>query len=78
MNVLVWAREASLKLARGDGYAAAPGKQAFFSAVRRHFAPHALVEGTRGIVTGRRPCANETDGPAGQYQPRSADRARPH
>src|SRR5881296_3592282 len=31
MNVLVWAREASLERARSDGYMAAPNKQAFFS-----------------------------------------------
>src|SRR3977135_326021 len=31
MNVLVWAREASLERARSDGYAVAPGKEAFFS-----------------------------------------------
>src|ERR1044071_5255559 len=30
MNVLVWARNASLERARSDGYAAAPSKRAFF------------------------------------------------
>src|ERR1700674_211230 len=30
MNVLVWAREATLVRARADGYATAPGKAAFF------------------------------------------------
>ena len=41
MNVLVWAREASLAKARADGHAVAPGKAAFFEAVRRDLAAHA-------------------------------------
>jgi D-3-phosphoglycerate dehydrogenase len=51
MNVLVWAREASLERARSDGYAAAPGKQAFFSECDVISLHMRLVEGTRGIVT---------------------------
>src|SRR5207247_7283198 len=51
MNVLVWAREASLKRARSDGYAAAPGKQAFFSECDVISLHMRLVEATRGIVT---------------------------
>jgi D-3-phosphoglycerate dehydrogenase / 2-oxoglutarate reductase len=51
MNVLVWAREGSLERARSDGYAVAPGKEAFFSegdVISLHMR---LVEATRGIVT---------------------------
>jgi len=51
MNVLVWARQASLDRARSDGYAVAPTKEAFFSdcdVVSLHLR---LVEATRGIVT---------------------------
>ena len=51
MNVLVWAREASLKRARSDGYAAAPSKQGFFSECDVISLHMRLVEGTRGIVT---------------------------
>jgi len=51
MSVLVWAREASLERARSDGYAAAPGKQAFFSECDVISLHMRLVEGTRGIVT---------------------------
>ena len=51
MNVLVWAREASLERARSDGYAAAPSKQAFFSECDVISLHMRLVEGTRGIVT---------------------------
>lgn len=51
MNVLVWAREASLARARADGHAIARSKQAFFEesdVVSLHMR---LVEATRGIVT---------------------------
>ena len=51
MNMLVWAREASLARARADGYATAHDKQAFFEdcdVVSLHMR---LVEATRGIVT---------------------------
>jgi D-3-phosphoglycerate dehydrogenase len=51
MNVLVWSRQASLERARTDGYAVAPGKNAFFEqcdVVSLHLR---LVDATRGIVT---------------------------
>ena len=51
MDVLVWARAASLERARSDGYTAAPSKQAFFSACDVISLHMRLVEGTRGIVT---------------------------
>ena len=51
MNVLVWAREASLERARSDGYMAAPNKQAFFSECDVISLHMRLVEATRGIVT---------------------------
>jgi D-3-phosphoglycerate dehydrogenase len=51
MNVLIWAREASLERARADGWATAPSKAAFFGecdAITLHMR---LVDATRGIVT---------------------------
>jgi len=51
MNVLVWAREDSLKRARSDGYAVAPSREAFFSGCDIISLHMRLVEGTRGIVT---------------------------
>jgi D-3-phosphoglycerate dehydrogenase len=51
MNVLVWAREASLERARADGWATAPNKAVFFEmcdAITLHMR---LVDATRGIVT---------------------------
>jgi D-3-phosphoglycerate dehydrogenase len=51
MNVLVWARQASLDRARGDGHAVADSKAAFFEqcdVVSLHLR---LVPATRGIVT---------------------------
>lgn len=51
MNVLVWAREASLRRAEGDGYAVASGKAAFFSGCDVVSLHMRLVEATRGIVT---------------------------
>ncbi len=51
MNVLVWAREDSLQRARSDGYAAAPGKDAFFAQCDVISLHMRLVEATRGIVT---------------------------
>jgi D-3-phosphoglycerate dehydrogenase / 2-oxoglutarate reductase len=51
MNVLVWAREASLARARADGCSAARSKQAFFEdcdVISLHIR---MVEATRGIVT---------------------------
>ena len=52
MNVLVWAREASLQRASGDGYAAAPSKRAFFESCDVISLHMRLVKETRGIVTG--------------------------
>ena len=51
MNVLVWAREGSLKRARSDGYAVATSKEAFFSECDVISLHMRLVEGTCGIVT---------------------------
>ena len=51
MNVLVWAREASREQARGDGYATAGTKQAFFAACDVLSLHMRLVDATRGIVT---------------------------
>jgi D-3-phosphoglycerate dehydrogenase / 2-oxoglutarate reductase len=52
MNVLVWAREASRAQAVHDGYAAAPGKPAFFETCDVISLHMRLVDATRGIVTG--------------------------
>ena len=52
MNVLVWAREATLLKARADGYATAPGKAAFFEQSDVLTLHMRLVDATRGIVTG--------------------------
>jgi D-3-phosphoglycerate dehydrogenase / 2-oxoglutarate reductase len=51
MNVLVWAREASRQRARGDGYATAPDKRAFFESCDVLSLHMRLVAETRGIVT---------------------------
>jgi D-3-phosphoglycerate dehydrogenase len=51
MNVLVWAREATLMKARADGYATAPSKQAFFEQCDVITLHMRLVDATRGIVT---------------------------
>jgi D-3-phosphoglycerate dehydrogenase len=51
MNVLVWARPATLAAARADGYAAAPGKEAFFAECDVISLHMRLVEATRHIVT---------------------------
>jgi D-3-phosphoglycerate dehydrogenase / 2-oxoglutarate reductase len=51
MRVLVWAREPSLQRARGDGYAAARSKRAFFESCDVISLHTRLVEETRGIVT---------------------------
>src|SRR5262249_29977058 len=51
MNVVVWAREATLSKARADGYATADSKAAFFEqsdVVSLHMR---LVDAARGIVT---------------------------
>ncbi len=51
MNVLVWAREASLVRARADGYPTAPSKAAFFEACDVVSLHMRLVKDTRGIVS---------------------------
>ena len=51
MNILVWARPASLEKARADGYATAPSKQAFFAACDVITLHMRLVDATRHIVT---------------------------
>jgi D-3-phosphoglycerate dehydrogenase / 2-oxoglutarate reductase len=51
MNVLVWAREASLQRARDDGYAVAQSKRAFFESCDVISLHLRLVQETRGIVT---------------------------
>ena len=51
MRVLVWAREDSRERARSDGYATAPGKEAFFSECDVLSLHMRLVDATRGIVT---------------------------
>jgi D-3-phosphoglycerate dehydrogenase len=50
MNILVWAREASLARARADGYATAAGKAAFFEQCDVISLHMRLVDATRGIV----------------------------
>jgi D-3-phosphoglycerate dehydrogenase len=51
MNVIVWAREASLARARADGYATASSKIEFFRICDILSLHMRLVEATRGIVT---------------------------
>ena len=51
MNALVWAREASLKRARDDGYAVAESKRAFLESCDVISLHMRLVKETRGIVT---------------------------
>jgi len=51
MNVLVWARPATLEQARADGYATAPSKEAFFEACDVLSLHMRLVPTTRHIVT---------------------------
>src|SRR5208282_3575675 len=51
MNVVAWARPATLDLARADGYAAAPSKEAFFEDCDVISLHMRLVEATRHIVT---------------------------
>jgi D-3-phosphoglycerate dehydrogenase / 2-oxoglutarate reductase len=50
MNVLVWAREATLPQARADGYETAPSKAAFFDACDVISLHMRSVPATRGIV----------------------------
>jgi len=51
MNVLVWARQASLERAQADGHAAAVSRNAFFEACDVLSLHLRLVDTTRGIVT---------------------------
>jgi len=51
MHVCIWAREAARALARGEGYAVAPSKEAFFEECDVISLHMRLVDGTRGIVT---------------------------
>jgi D-3-phosphoglycerate dehydrogenase len=51
MNVLIWAREATLAKARADGYAVAPSKATFFEQCDVISLHMRLVDATRGIVT---------------------------
>jgi D-3-phosphoglycerate dehydrogenase len=51
MNVLVWAREASLQRAQKDGYAVAQHKRSFFESADVITLHMRLVRETRGIVT---------------------------
>jgi len=51
MNVLVWARPATLEQARADGYATVPSKQAFFETCDVLSLHMRLVPATRHIVT---------------------------
>jgi D-3-phosphoglycerate dehydrogenase len=51
MEVLVWAREASLERARADGYAAAASKAQFFAQSDVLSLHMRLVDATRGIVS---------------------------
>ena len=51
MNVVVWAREGSLRRAQSNGYAVASSKETFFSQCDVLSLHMRLVDGTRGIVT---------------------------
>jgi D-3-phosphoglycerate dehydrogenase len=51
MNVLVWARNASLERARSDGYAVAESKRAFLESCDVISLHMRLVKETRGIIT---------------------------
>ncbi|MBV8210452.1 MAG: D-2-hydroxyacid dehydrogenase family protein [Burkholderiaceae bacterium] len=51
MNILAWAREASLERARADGYATAASKEQFFEESDVLSLHMRLVDATRGIVT---------------------------
>jgi D-3-phosphoglycerate dehydrogenase len=52
MNVIVWAREASIDRARADGYTVAAGKSAFFEECDVLSLHMRLVDATRGVVSG--------------------------
>ena len=51
MNVIVWARPATLEKARADGYTVAPSKEAFFAQSNVITLHMRLVDATRHIVT---------------------------
>ena len=51
MNVMVWARDESMKRARSDGHAVAASKEAFFAECDVLSLHMRLVEATRGIVS---------------------------
>jgi D-3-phosphoglycerate dehydrogenase len=51
MNILVWAREASMQRARSDGYVTAQSKRVFFESCDVISLHMRLVDGTRGILT---------------------------
>lgn len=51
MDVVVWAREATREKARAEGFATAPGKEAFFAQCDVISLHMRLVPATRGIVT---------------------------
>ena len=51
MNVIVWARPATLEKARADGYAVAPSKEAFFAQSDVITLHMRLVDATRHIVS---------------------------
>jgi D-3-phosphoglycerate dehydrogenase len=51
MNVVIWAREASLERARADGYATATSKAQFFADSDVLSLHMRLVDATRGIVS---------------------------
>ena len=74
MNVLVWAREASLARARRDGYAVATDKRTFFAGVRCHFTAHAAGRCHARHRHRRRSRADEADRAHRQHEPRAADR----
>ena len=77
MNVLVWAREASLARARADGYAVATEQGARSSRTCDVISLHMrLVDATRGIVTAGDLARDEADRAHRQHEPRAAHRAR--
>ena len=76
MNVLVWAREASLAKAREDGYNVAASKEAFFEACDVISLHMRLVAADARHRHRRRSGAHEADGAAGEHEPRAAHRAR--
>ncbi|CAF1678024.1 unnamed protein product, partial [Adineta ricciae] len=53
MNILVWARDASLARARSDGYTTASSKEEFFMTCDVLSLHMRLVDATRGIVSSK-------------------------